>query len=196
MDGEGDMAGSKLSLADNTTTSLHPNLPNYELLYPNEIHNRNKGKPKYINEYATKQNANGQYWVDLNSASHDACIGEDLVNIDQIRFDSALEVPYKESGQLNSCCVASLSRSDLEKPLVLEKTPALLPFAEFKDYYGSKSDSFYHYDSGELPLHITNVWAEQSELQFEDASLDAVMSKVRLGYKNKAKTNPKYNFEA
>ena len=47
-------AGSKLSLADNTTANLHPNLPNYELLYPNEIHNRNRGKLKYINEYATK----------------------------------------------------------------------------------------------------------------------------------------------
>ena len=164
-------AGPKFSLADNTTTNLHPNLPNYEPLYPNVTHNRNRGKPKYINEYATKQNVNGQYWVDFNSASRDACIGEDLVNIDPIRFDSALEVPYKESEQLNSCCVAGLSRSEPEKSLVLEKTPALFSFAESKDYCGSKSDSFY-YDNDELPLHIANVWAEQSELQFEDASLD------------------------
>ena len=41
------------SLADNTTANLHPNLPNYALPYPNETHNRNKGKLKYINEYAT-----------------------------------------------------------------------------------------------------------------------------------------------
>ena len=167
-------AGSKLSLADNTTTNFHPSLPNYEPLYPNEIRDRNGGKPKYINEYATKQNANGQYWVDFNSTSHDACIGEDLVNIDPIRFDSALEVSYKESRRLNSCCIAGLSRSKLEKPLVLEKTPALFPFAESKDYYDPKSDSFYHYDNDELPLHIANVWAEQSELQFEDDSLDGL----------------------
>jgi hypothetical protein len=182
-------ATSKLSLADNITTNLHPNLPNYELLYPNEIYNRNRGKPKYINEYATKQNANSQYWVDFNSTSHDACIGEDLVNIDPIRFDSALEVPYKESGRLNSCCVASLSRSELEKPLVLEKTPALFPSAESKDYYDSKSDSFYHYDNDELPLHIANVWAEQSKLQCEDASLDGLQDpnpqkKLRVLEKN------------
>ena len=81
-------------------------------------------------------------------------------------------MPYKESGRLNSCCVASLSRSELEKPLVLEKTPALFPFAESKDYYGSGSNSFYYYDNDELPMDIANVWAEQSELQFEDASLD------------------------
>ena len=80
-------------------------------------------------------------------------------------------MPYKESGRLNSRGVASLSLSELEKPLVLEKTPALFPFAESKDYYGSKSDPYY-YDNNELPLHIANVWAEQSELQFEDASLD------------------------
>jgi len=167
-EGETGCAGSKLSLADNTTT----NLPNYELLYPNEIHHRNRGRAKYINEYATKQNTNGQYWVNFNSTSHDACIGEDLVNIDPIRFDSPLGVPYKESGRLNSCCVASLSRSELEKPLVLKKTPALFPFAESKDCYSSKSDSFYRYDNDELPLHIANAWAEQSELQFEDGSLD------------------------
>ena len=160
------------SLADNKTANLHPNLPNYELPYPNEIHNRNRGKPKYINEYATRQNANGQYWVDFNSTSHGVRIGEDLVNIDPIRFDSTLEVPYKESGRPNSCCVASLSRSEPEKPPVLEKTPALFPFAESKDYYDSKSDSVYCYDNDELPLHIANAWAEQSELQFEDASLD------------------------
>lgn len=53
-EGEMGCAGSKLSLADNSTTSLHPNLPNHEILYPNEIHNRNRGKLKYINEYATK----------------------------------------------------------------------------------------------------------------------------------------------
>jgi len=110
--------------------------------------------------------------VDFDSTSRDACIGEDLVNIDPIRFDSALEAPYKESGRLDSCCVASLSRSELEQPLVLEKAPALFPFAESEDYYGSKSDSFYYCDNDELPPHITNVWAEQNELQFEHASLD------------------------
>ena len=40
--------GSKLSLADNTTTNLHPNLPSYELLYPNKIYSKNRGKLKYI----------------------------------------------------------------------------------------------------------------------------------------------------
>jgi hypothetical protein len=29
-----------------------------------------------------------------------------------------------------------------------------------------------------------------------NSDLVAVMSKVRIGYKNKAKTNPKYNFKA
>ena len=53
-EGETGCAGSRLSLADNTTANLHPNLPNYELLYLNEINNRNRGKLKYINEYATK----------------------------------------------------------------------------------------------------------------------------------------------
>jgi hypothetical protein len=52
-------ANPKLSLADNTTANLHPNIPNYELLYPNETHNRNRGKLKYINEYATKKNVKG-----------------------------------------------------------------------------------------------------------------------------------------
>lgn len=81
-------------------------------------------------------------------------------------------MPYEESGRLNSCYVASLSRSEPEKPLVPEKTPAVFPFTESKDYYGSKSDSVYCYDNDELPLHIPNAWAERSELQFEDASLD------------------------
>lgn len=50
MSEEMDYAGSKLSLADNTTANLHPNLPNYELLYSNEIYNRNRGKLKYIKQ--------------------------------------------------------------------------------------------------------------------------------------------------
>ena len=41
---EDEEISTKLSLADNTTANLHPNLRNYELLYPNEIHNRNRGK--------------------------------------------------------------------------------------------------------------------------------------------------------